>query len=85
MISISKKIKMPFCEVCEVSVNRRHWIGHLRSTDHKNKGISSFSDGVEIINSAFRCRIASYRIAANSDNQNSVERFYESIKKKLNI
>ncbi|XP_047029015.1 uncharacterized protein LOC124636862 isoform X1 [Helicoverpa zea] len=73
---------MPFCTVCNKSVERSHWIGHLRSTDHKNKNISHFCEGVEIIHSAFRNRIASYRIIDQFDNC-SLELFLYNIREKI--
>lgn len=59
---------MPFCTVCNTSVERSHWTGHLRSSNHKNNNISHFCEGVQLIHSAFRNRIASYRIVDSSEN-----------------
>lgn len=73
---------MPFCTVCNTSVERSHWTGHLRSTNHKNKTISHFCEGVEILHSAFRNRIASYRIVDPSENC-SLEPFLNNIWDKI--
>ncbi|XP_047039598.1 uncharacterized protein LOC124644335 isoform X1 [Helicoverpa zea] len=75
---------MPFCTVCNTSVERNHWVGHLRSNDHKNKNISHFCEGVEIIHSAFRNRIASYRITDSFENC-SLESFLNNIQDKIQM
>lgn len=73
---------MPFCTICNTSVERKHWVGHLRSTNHKNKSISYFCDGVELINSAFRNRIASYRIVNQYENCSLIS-FINNIHEKI--
>ncbi|XP_048488462.1 uncharacterized protein LOC125491183 isoform X1 [Plutella xylostella] len=75
---------MPYCTVCRSSIDRKKWIGHLRSTLHKNIAAISVCDGVEMINSAFKSRIATYRITATSEfEQNSVDNFFDSIRAKI--
>lgn len=54
--------KTTFCSVCQKSVNSRVFSGHLRSIAHKNNAAIFFDTGIEKISSAFRGRIASYRI-----------------------
>lgn len=76
---------MPFCTVCNVTVERSHWTGHLRSTNHKNKNISHFCEGVEKIHSAFRSRIASYRIVDSNENNCSLELFLNNIQDKIKM
>lgn len=59
---------MPNCAACSIDVERRHWVGHLRSNDHKNKCSSQVRNGIfEIASSAFRGRIVSYRLFADED------------------
>ena len=75
---------MPFCVACNLSVAKNCWIGHLRSNAHKNKSINELSDGVDIIKTAFRCRIASYRIVASiEEEQNSTKVFLDKISEKI--
>lgn len=77
---------MPFCTICNISIERSHWAGHLRSTEHKNKYVLPFCEGVEIVNSAFRNRIASYRITATEPSQqHSLSTFFESAYDKIKI
>lgn len=58
---------MTFCSVCKITVDNRRWAGHVRSTVHKNNSTTHLADNVEIIKSAFKGRITSYRIVASSD------------------
>lgn len=55
---------MPFCTACSAKVEKKYWIGHLRSNAHKNNCSLPLQDGVSKITSAFRNRIASYKIIA---------------------
>ncbi|CAH0406333.1 unnamed protein product [Chilo suppressalis] len=55
-----------YCTVCNVSVNSNRFSAHLKSNLHKNNSAIDLSDGIEKICSAFRNRIASYRLS-NSD------------------
>jgi hypothetical protein len=53
-----------YCTICDVSVQSNAFSAHLRSTTHKNNGLIEVSSGIEKISSAFRSRIASYRVHA---------------------
>lgn len=55
---------MPFCTSCSVTVDKKRWIGHLRSNIHKNNSSTTYCEGVQIVRSAFRGRIATYRLVA---------------------
>lgn len=60
--------RLVYCTSCDVSVKSKSFSAHLRSTVHKNNNVVIKGDGVEKISSAFRSRIASYRISqAGSD------------------
>lgn len=74
---------MPYCTACSTEVERKQWVGHLRSNAHKNNCALPVVDGVIEMSSAFRGRIASYRILA-LDLQNSLpEIFIQSTRTKL--
>lgn len=51
-----------FCSVCDVSVRNKGFSAHLKSILHKNNSAVVESDGIEKVYSAFRSRIASYRV-----------------------
>ncbi|KAL0879757.1 hypothetical protein ABMA27_003469 [Loxostege sticticalis] len=63
---------MPFCSVFNTSIGSNSWKGNLRSRSHK-QNISSqpHSDCVEIVASAFRSRIISYRIVLSESDQHT--------------
>lgn len=56
-----------FCSVCEISVPSRAFSAHLRSTAHKNNNSIYNIEGIEKIGSAFRSRIAAYRVRESQD------------------
>lgn len=77
---------MPFCEVCNTSVRSRSWVGHLRSNKHKESSSSQpHIEGVEIVASAFRSRIISYKLSAQDTDQVSVDVFLSSIRSKIEL
>jgi hypothetical protein len=59
--SSSKEI---FCQSCEMNCPSRSWSSHLRSKLHKDNTSSKRENGVDVISSAFKERIISYRIHA---------------------
>lgn len=59
--------KTVFCSVCQKSILKKAFSGHLRSILHKNNTALYYDVGVETVNSAFRGRIVSYRISADRD------------------
>ncbi|KAG7299574.1 hypothetical protein JYU34_016555 [Plutella xylostella] len=75
---------MPYCTTCKTLINPKSWVGHLRSSDHKSRAVTyRLSDDVEILASAFRNRIATYKIKANDDAQRSLDSFFQSIHDKI--
>lgn len=75
---------MPYCSSCGVLVVRKKWVGHLRSNVHKNNAVASVFDNVQILRSAFRGRIASYRILAVTEEEiNSISTFFNSNRFKI--
>lgn len=72
---------MPYCTVCNVSVDNRRWSSHLRTNVHKNSSTTLLHDNVSIINSSFKGRISSYRITATNEQTNTFpEMFLNSVK-----
>lgn len=67
---------MPYCSGCKVFVDNRRWSGHLRSNVHKNNNKTLIDDNVEIINSSFKGRIASYRITASNEEINNFPKIF---------
>lgn len=76
---------MSFCSACNVTVDKRRWVGHLRSNSHKNNdSLIIGDDGVQIIKSAFRGRIATYRIVVpDGEELYSTRLFFINLKHKV--
>lgn len=74
-----------FCNDCKLHIHRNHYPSHIRSLQHKSRGCSSFGSGVELVNTAFKCRIASYRVSSSSSKGNHIEYggFFSEIKNKV--
>lgn len=58
---------MRYCNVCDEHVAPRAYVGHIRSNRHKQRlGGTSMDDGVVAVQTAFRSRIASYRVGTTN-------------------
>lgn len=84
-------LAMPFCTVCDIHLDKKKWIGHLKSLSHKNRCtvpvVDAAADDAEIIEvtSAFRKRIASYRILPTDDtNHIFPDLFLNTLRSKVN-
>ncbi|KAL0850902.1 hypothetical protein ABMA28_006811 [Loxostege sticticalis] len=78
---------MPFCSDCSIQLGNRQWVGHLRSTQHKNNVTMRKADvdGVVEFATAFRGRISSYRIVATEEFENSLpDAFLQNVSSKIN-
>lgn len=66
---MNSQTKTIFCTTCQKSIQSKAFPGHLRSIAHKNNCVLSIDTGIEKICSAFKCRIASYRIHSEREHQ----------------
>jgi hypothetical protein len=73
---------MQTCDLCNVTVAANRMSAHQRTAQHRNKACTPLSDGVSLIQSAFRCRIQSYRVTSNATHI-SYALFFEEIKAKV--
>lgn len=71
-----------FCKDCNVPVLSNMWVGHLRSNFHKNNSKMIEDKGVQIIKSAFKERIMSYRITTEK-NILDVKQYFKELKDKI--
>lgn len=55
---------MPFCTDCSIRIEKKRWVGHLKTNKHKINSAKEIKNGVFEISSAFKGRISSYRIMA---------------------
>ncbi|KAL0830151.1 hypothetical protein ABMA28_003608 [Loxostege sticticalis] len=75
---------MPYCSLCNITVDRKRWTEHVRSNTHKNNSTVPICDNVEQIKSAFKGRIASYKVvASNEEVRNSPSLFLNNIKNQI--
>lgn len=71
--------KAKFCHHCDIDIPLPNFAAHLRSNAHKSKTATSHSEGVELLQSAFKQRLASFRII-NPDIENlNFHKFFEII------
>lgn len=75
---------MPFCSACSIKVQKNKWVGHLRSTKHKNNSIAAITDGIIELSSAFKGRISSYRVFGSDELEFAIpELFLDTLTSKL--
>lgn len=70
-----------YCSSCDLEFDTTLWNSHLKSNRHKANCCQTFEDGVEIINSAFKRRIISYKVSSRRFHI-SIKNFQEEIKTK---
>ncbi|KAB0790736.1 hypothetical protein PPYR_15666 [Photinus pyralis] len=68
--ALKKKVKIThggqrYCDTCFEHISTRDYVGHLRTTKHKNNSLVFSTEGVDVVKSAFKSRIISYRITPN--------------------
>lgn len=70
------------CSECNVFISKRYLTNHFNSNTHKNNVFSSDSQliNVQLIESAFRNRVATYRVSCNTNNLDTPETFLEKNK-----
>jgi hypothetical protein len=69
---------MTTCVACNISVPTTHFLAHQRTLEHRSKSCMPLSDGVEIVESAFKSRIITYRVKSNSEHIN-YSTFFEEV------
>ena len=80
--STSSSSPMKMCHVCNVAVPENNMLGHQRTLQHRNNLCLPLSHGVQVMRTAFKNRILSYRI--NSDNEHiDYQIFFDDIKPKV--
>lgn len=71
------------CAVCDVSVPRGQMLAHSRTSQHKSKTRMPLSDGVQLIQHAFKNRIASYHINSEIEHVVDYSTFFADIETKV--
>lgn len=63
-----------YCHVCDENVPQTGFVGHLRSNRHKKRcSVVHLGRGVVALPSAFKCRVASYRVSTENYHISVVE------------
>ncbi|CAG9769955.1 unnamed protein product [Ceutorhynchus assimilis] len=70
------------CQECDLEIPTNHWVGHLRSLQHRANTCVEQEEGVELIKTSFKCRIATYRLPSKQD-PTSVKEFLQHLQKKF--
>ncbi|CAG9771404.1 unnamed protein product [Ceutorhynchus assimilis] len=78
-------VSMKTCALCDVTVPANFMAAHQRTAQHRNNSCIPLCDGVERVDSAFRNRIATYRISSDTDHIDFTVFFNEIIVKVLNV
>lgn len=70
------------CNCCNVRITGNQMNSHRRTLQHKTNSCVPLTDGVQIVQSAFKCRIVSYRV--HSDNRHlDYVMFFNAVKCKI--
>lgn len=82
----AKGDELIFCETCKVSVSKNSINNHLRTLAHKSNNIRKYSkdENIEIVDSAFKSRIVSYRVSDLNKEHISLNDFMATVKNKIN-
>ncbi|KAJ8983456.1 hypothetical protein NQ317_013331 [Molorchus minor] len=78
----SKKSNSTHCDKCHVDIETDAWNSHLRTNIHKANSCTIFEDGVEIMKSAFKRRIISYKITSSTFHVD-IKKFRDEIKERV--
>lgn len=73
------------CDCCNIAISANRMSSHLRTLEHRNNSCVPLMDGVQVIQSAFNCRIVSYRIHSENHHIDYVMFFNEIRNKILNL
>lgn len=79
---VAPQARMGRCEPCNEDIPAAQMASHMRSLSHKEKSCTIHGNGIYLIQNAFKCRIASYRV--NSDEKHiDYITFFDSVKSRV--
>lgn len=70
------------CRSCNIQVEVDKWAPHCRTNEHKNNSCIQLEDGIQVMQSAFKSRIATYRVSPQTYHID-YKSFFEEIKGKV--
>ncbi|XP_030757471.1 uncharacterized protein LOC115883280 [Sitophilus oryzae] len=74
--------KKKYCSECKEHILQNLWVGHLRSNSHKNNCKTLEEKGIQVIKSAFKERIISYRLSTE-ENILNVKNYFKILEQKI--
>ena len=74
---VASTSQMWTCTLCDVTVPVNRMAAHQRTIKHKSNSCIPLSPGIELVSSAFKNRIATYRISSDSEHIDYTEFFAE--------
>ena len=78
----SSSSTMEHCVVCDVSIPKNQVLAHQRTLQHKSKSCVRVSHGVQLVQSAFKNRIATYHVSSDTEHID-FSLFFDEIKTKV--
>ena len=79
---IDGSTSMLMCDVCNISIASNKMAAHRRSLEHRNNSCLPMAQGVQVIQSAFKNRIVTYRISSDREHVD-YSTFFEEVKDKV--
>ena len=73
---------MEHCVMCNINVPKNKMLAHQRTLQHKSKSCVTVSHGVQLIQSAFKNRLVTYRISSDNEHVDYII-FFDEIKSKV--
>lgn len=70
------------CQCCMVQVETNKWSSHCRTNQHKDNACIQVEDGIQLVTSAFKKRIATYRVSTDSTHCD-YKSYFEKVKEKV--
>lgn len=72
------------CDVCKIDIRKRAFTAHLKSNKHKTlSSVLYRSNNIEIINTAFKSRIQSFKVVNLNKKELIFSEFFKTIKESL--
>ncbi|MGH9021456.1 MAG: hypothetical protein ACRDV0_10695 [Acidimicrobiales bacterium] len=70
------------CDICNVNVSQNQKLAHERTLKHRTNSCLPVSRGVQVIHTAFKSRLVSYRVTSDKEHLD-YSTFFDEIKSKV--
>lgn len=82
LLQQSEPLIIPTIKCCNKDISRSQIYAHRRTLEHRTMSCTPKCDGIQIINTAFKCRIISYRVHSDTKHTDYVM-FFDEVKAKV--